>query len=140
MSYSINEKQNLIFSHYSEPVYKDNHEHTNKVYGISCADYLEYDYSFENNLLKTVNFSGSGCAFYVASTDLVISNILNKNKEEIIYFIDIYEKFINGENLEQNDLKLLKELAVFDNVYKQENRKNCALMFALDFRNRIKNE
>ena len=55
----------------------------------------------------------------------MIKLLLNKNIEESLYIINQYEKMINEE---EYDVNVLGEALVYDEIYKQPNRKKCALL------------
>ncbi len=63
----------------------------------ACDDYFHIYINVEDGIVKKARFNGSGCAISVASTDVLLNLIENKNIGEVKDIIDIYEKFLNGE-------------------------------------------
>ena len=55
----------------------------------------------------------------------MLRNLIGKTKEEAKILIDNYEAMINELPY---DKELLKDLVVYEDIYLQPNRKNCALL------------
>ncbi|MGV2393801.1 UNVERIFIED_CONTAM: iron-sulfur cluster assembly scaffold protein [Campylobacter lari] len=129
MSYSNFEKRDIIMNHYLHPDNKrDIIENKIIKYGESCADYLEFSYKIKDNKITDLFFNGSGCSFFIASTDILCSMLNNKDVDELYSFLQMYQNLIEGKQLNEQDLNNLGELAIFDNVHKHYNRLNCSLM------------
>ncbi|QBF34586.1 hypothetical protein EG856_01445 [Mycoplasmopsis phocirhinis] len=117
-------------SHYTQPRYKKNLAGEKFIkYGQTCADYLEFKYTLDENKIINLHFDAKGCAFMIASTDLLIEHFIGKNKEQILNFIDKYENFIKNGGNEQLENELGK-LAIFKNVNEHPNRYFCATLFS----------
>ncbi|VEU75452.1 nitrogen fixation protein nifu [Mycoplasmopsis maculosa] len=117
--------------HYLNPKYKNENIKTKFIkHGESCADYLEFDFELQENVIKNLIFNGSGCAFFIASTDMLINKINGMTKNEAISFIQLYKRLLEGEKLIDEEYNKLGELVVFDNVHLHYNRLNCTLMLA----------
>ncbi|VDR42069.1 nitrogen fixation protein nifu [Mycoplasmopsis caviae] len=141
MFYNNDQKRQIIMEHYLNPKHKSS-DLKNKIikHGESCADYLECELVIENSKIKDIKFNGQGCAFFIASTDLLIELIIDKKISESTYLIGLYEKFILGEELKEDEVKKLETLSIFDNVKSQFNRVNCALMLARAIKEKLTNE
>ena len=79
----------------------------------------------ETNIIKDIRFNGEACAISTASTSIMIKNIIGKSVIEAKKYIDNFMNMIN--ELEYNE-ELLGEGIVFDEIYKQQNRKNCVTL------------
>ena len=55
----------------------------------------------------------------------MIQSLIGKNKEEAKKILDNYEAMLDERPFDQ---ELLGELNVYDEIYKQPNRKKCALL------------
>ncbi|WP_156930748.1 iron-sulfur cluster assembly scaffold protein [Mycoplasmopsis felifaucium] len=141
MSFSNNEKRDIIMSHYLNPAFKKA-EITNKIvkYGESCADYLEFEFTVENNKIMDIAFNGSGCAFFIASTDILCSYLKGMDLSEFPNFVSKYGNLINGNIIDELELNNLGELAVFQNVKQHYNRLNCVLMLLRPLKEKLLNE
>ncbi len=91
----------------------------------SCIDNINLYVKFENDKLIDFYFDGEACAISTSATSIMIKSLLNKSIDEINVFIDNYEHMLNGEAY---DAKLLEEANVYSEIYKQQNRKTCALL------------
>jgi nitrogen fixation protein NifU and related proteins len=77
----------LIIEHYKNPGYRGelnpadiSYEDENPL----CGDHIRIDIRLdENNNVKEAAFSGHGCAISLASADLLMESIINKNIEDV---------------------------------------------------------
>lgn len=91
----------------------------------SCIDNLDIMYKLEDGIIKDIHFDGEACAISTSATSLMIQLLLGKTKNEAMQILENYEKMINEE---EYDPDVLKELNVYNEIYKQPNRKKCALL------------
>lgn len=91
----------------------------------SCIDNLDFMMKVEDGIVKDIRFDGEACAISTSSTSIMIRSIIGKKIEEVEKIIDNYQKMINEE---EYDSEILGELNVYDEICKQPNRKNCALL------------
>ncbi|MBN4089408.1 iron-sulfur cluster assembly scaffold protein [Mycoplasma enhydrae] len=125
-SFSNIEKQKIIFNAYSNPQYNLKNKKEGGIFEHSsiCVDELTLYLTFQNNVLIKANYFAEGCAVFIASVELVIEQLLNKNKEDINKILDAYFEMINQKEYDSN-VKLNK-LIVFENVKAHLNRLECA--------------
>jgi nitrogen fixation protein NifU and related proteins len=77
----------LIIEHYKNPGYRGelnpadiSYEDENPL----CGDHIRIDIRLdENKIVKEAAFSGHGCAISLASADLLLESIINKNIEDV---------------------------------------------------------
>ena len=91
----------------------------------SCIDNLDFMMKLEDDKIIDIRFDGEACAISTSASSIMIRSLIGKTKEEAYKIIDNYRKMINEE---EYDSELLGELNVYDEVGKQANRKNCALL------------
>ena len=91
----------------------------------SCIDNLDFMYKFENGKIVDIHFDGEACAISTSATSIMIKNLIGKTKEEALKILKNYENMINEQEYDEN---ILKELNVYNEIYKQPNRKTCALL------------
>ncbi len=122
-------RREIILSHYQEPVHRglDNVEgyevyHTNNA---SCIDNLDIAIKLEEGKIADIRFDGEACAISTSATSIMIKSLLGKTVEEAKKIVLEYEHMLNEEPY---DVDLLEELNVYDEISKQPNRKNCALL------------
>lgn len=91
----------------------------------SCIDNLDFMMKVEDGIIKDIRFDGEACAISTSASSIMIRSLIGKKKEEALEIIDNYQKMINEE---EYDSEVLGELNVYDEICKQPNRKNCALL------------
>ena len=91
----------------------------------SCIDNLDFMMKVEDGIIKDIRFDGEACAISTSASSIMIRSLIGKKKEEALKIIDNYRKMINEE---EYDSEVLGELNVYDEICKQPNRKNCALL------------
>ena len=91
----------------------------------SCIDNLDIMYKIEDGKIVDIRFDGEACAISTSATSIMIKLLIGKTKEEIIEILDNYEKMIDNK---EYDSSVLEELNVYDEIYKQPNRRTCALL------------
>lgn len=91
----------------------------------SCIDNLDFMMKVEDGIIKDIRFDGEACAISTSASSIMIRSLIGKKKEEALEILDNYRKMINEE---EYDSDVLGELNVYDEICKQPNRKNCALL------------
>ena len=91
----------------------------------SCIDNLDFMMKIEDGIVKDIRFDGEACAISTSATSIMIRSLIGKKVDEVNLIIDNYRKMINEE---EYDCEVLGELNVYDEICKQPNRKNCALL------------
>ena len=121
-------KREIILDNYNNPVNRgvgdDSYIKIN-TNNESCIDNLDIMFKVEDGKITDIKFDGEACAISTSATSIMIKTLIGKTKEEIIEIIDNYKKMINQE---EYDVDLLGELNVYDEIYKQPNRRTCALL------------
>lgn len=91
----------------------------------SCIDNLDYMMKIDDNKIIDIRFDGEACAISTSATSIMIRNLIGKSIEEAKELLTNYKNMINEKEYNEG---LLGELIVYDEIYKQPNRKNCALL------------
>ena len=91
----------------------------------SCIDNLDIMYKIDNGRLVDIKFDGEACTISTSATSIMIKSLIGKTKEEIINILENYEAMLDEKDYDKD---LLGELNVYDEIYKQPNRKKCALL------------
>ena len=103
----------------------------------SCIDNLDFMMKIEDGIVKDIRFDGEACAISTSATSIMIRSLIGKKIEEVEVIIDNYRKMINEE---EYDSEVLGELNVYDEICKQPNRKNCALLPSVAIREMLEGE
>lgn len=91
----------------------------------SCIDNLDIMYKIENGKIIDICFDGEACAISTSATSIMIKELIGKTVEEAKKIVNEYEKMLNEEPYDES---ILGELIVYNEIYKQPNRKKCALL------------
>ncbi len=127
---SEEEKREIIMDNYLHPSNKEIPNNEDKYIkenssNESCIDNLDLYVLIEQNIIKDIKFEGEACAISTSSTSIMIDELIGHTIEDAKEIILNYNNMIN--ELDYNKDKL-NNLIVFDEIYKQHNRKNCALL------------
>lgn len=124
-----NIKREIILENYQNPYHKEiiNDDSFIKVNtrNSSCIDNLDFQIKIENNIIKDIYFTGEACAISTATSSIMIALLTNKTIEEALIIVENYQNMIDEKAYDSN---LLEAANVFDEIYKQQNRKHCALL------------
>lgn len=122
-------KREIIMNHYLNPFNRQTVTDPKylKVNGNneSCIDNINIFILIEDDLIKDLKFDGEACAISTAATSIMLKMLIGKTIKEATAMATEYDKMINEKAYNQ---ELLAEANCFDEIYKQQNRKNCALL------------
>jgi len=91
----------------------------------SCIDNLDFMMKIEDNVVKDIRFDGEGCAISTSAASIMIRSLIGKNVDDVKKILTNYRNMINEESYDE---EVLGELNVYNQICKQPNRKNCALL------------
>lgn len=122
-------KRAIIVDNYQNPYHRglvDNKDYIKvNSNNESCIDNIDIMVNIKDNVIRDIVFDGEACAISTSATSIMIKTFIGKTIEEAKEIINNYEKMINEEVYNK---ALLAELNVYENIYRQPNRKNCALL------------
>ena len=124
-----NIKREIILENYQNPKNKgllndDTYMKVN-MNNESCIDEVNLEVKIENNIIKDIRFDGEACAISTSSTSIMISTLIGKTVKEAE---NILQNFLNMLDEKPYDKTVLEEAIVYDDIYKNPNRKKCALL------------
>ncbi|MDD3048668.1 MAG: SUF system NifU family Fe-S cluster assembly protein [Bacilli bacterium] len=122
-------KRSIILDHYQRPFNKglvndDNYIKIN-VNNESCIDNINLMMKIEDNIIKDIKFDGEACAISTSATSIITKILIGKTVTSALEFINDYENMINEQTY---NAEKLGEAIVYEDIYKQPNRKKCALL------------
>ena len=124
-----NMKRSIILEHYQNPKNKglidDNSYIKINMNNESCIDEINLMVKLENNKIVDIKFDGEACAICTSSTSIMIDTLIGKTLEEAT---NIFNNFNNMLDEKEYDSNILEQANVYDDIYKQPNRKKCALL------------
>lgn len=122
-------KREIILEHFQHPFNKEEVEDTNynkvNTRNPNCIDNLDIYVLIEDNLIKDIKFMGEACAISTASTSIMIKNLIGKSINDARDFINNFYSMCEEKEYKE---EILNEGIAFSDIYKQNNRKNCALL------------
>lgn len=101
----------------------------------SCIDNIDMYLKIEDNIIKKVYFDGEACAISTSATSVMIKLLENKSIDDALKLSEEYAKMIE-EGTESDDLE---EALAYSEIYKQQNRKHCAMLPWLGLKKAIEN-
>lgn len=122
-------KREILLENYQNPFHKE--EVNDDKYKMvntknpNCIDNLDINILFQDGKISDIKFVGEACAISTASTSIMIKNLIGKTIAEAKEYINNFVKMCNEE---EYDEEILNEGLAFTDIYKQNNRKNCALL------------
>ena len=90
----------------------------------SCIDNLDIYFKVEGGYIIDAYFNGEACAISTSATSIMLRRLIGKTILEAENLLKNYQNMINEKPYDEN---LLEDLIVYDEIYLQPNRKNCAL-------------
>ncbi|HHT37815.1 MAG TPA: SUF system NifU family Fe-S cluster assembly protein [Mollicutes bacterium] len=124
-----NLKRGIILENYSNPFNKGLIDNPNykriNMNNESCIDNIDIMMNVDNNTIIDIRFDGEACAISTSATSIIIKILLNKSIDEALYIIEQYENMIDEKDYDET---VLGEAVVYNEIYKQPNRKKCALL------------
>lgn len=122
-------KRSIMIEHYQNPLNKglDNTNDYKKVNMNSetCIDNLDFACKVENGIIKDIKFDGEACAISTSAASIMTELLIGKTISDANKIIENYENMIEERPYDKD---LLKEANCYDEIYKQPNRKKCALL------------
>ena len=123
-------RREIILDNYQNPFHMKNEFDDDGFIKIntnneSCIDNLDIYFKIDGNKIIDVMFNGEACAISTSATSIMLRKLVRKNFDEIKEILINYQNMINEKDY---DKELLGELNVYDEIYLQPNRKNCALL------------
>ena len=91
----------------------------------SCIDNINIYLLIEEDIIKDIKFDGEACAISTSATSIMNKLLLGKKIDEVLNIATQYENMINELSY---DSSILEEANCFNEIYKQQNRKHCALL------------
>lgn len=107
-----------------------------KTVTASCTDDITLVVWIKDNKIVDAKFYGFGCVISTATTDMICTNIVNKDLKKVEELTkDFLEMVMDGTI---NNKDLLNDLIIYKNVHKQANRISCAQSCALSINKILK--
>ena len=124
-----NLRREIILDNYQNPMNRglvsDNDYVKFNTNSESCIDNLDFMMKISDDNIVDIRFDGEACAISTSATSIMIRSLIGKSVKEARKILTNYVNMINEKEYDEH---LLGELVVYDEICKQPNRKNCALL------------
>jgi nitrogen fixation NifU-like protein len=122
-------RREIILDNYQNPTNRglvdDSHYIKENTNNESCIDNLDIEMKVENDIIIDIRFDGEACAISTSATSIMIKTLIGKTTIEARKILQNYDNMIMEKEYDED---ILGELIVYDEIYKQPNRKTCALL------------
>lgn len=122
-------RREIIMDNYQNPFNKgliDDNSYIKDYYkSTSCIDNITMMIKIENDIIKDIHFDGEACAVCTSATSIFTRMLINKDISFAKKVVNNFNKMLNEE---EYDKDILGELNVYEELYLQPNRINCALL------------
>ncbi|BBB15094.1 SUF system FeS assembly protein NifU family [Candidatus Rickettsiella viridis] len=93
-----------------------------------CGDRLTVYLNVENNTIKDISFTGSGCAISMASASLMSETLKGKTEQEAQLFFQNFHELLTHEKEQTNPIDDFNKLTIFSGVKAYPARVKCATL------------
>ena len=91
----------------------------------SCIDEIHLQVKVDHQQIIDMHFDGEACAICTSSASIMIDTLIGKSIQDVK---DILSQFLNMIDEKEYDASILEQAIVYSDIYKQPNRKKCALL------------
>ncbi len=123
-----NLRREIIVDNYQNPTNRkkvdDKDFIEERIISDSCIDNITLYVKFKGNTIVDIYFDGEACAITTSATSIMIKKLIGKTIEEANTLMNNYYNMIDEK---EYDEELLGELNAYCEIYKQPNRKKCAV-------------
>ena len=124
-----NLKRSIILENYQNPKNRgltgDNSYIKVNSNSDSCIDEIDLEVKIVDGKIEDIRFDGEACAICTSSCSIMIETLTNKNIKEVENILNNYKNMIDEKEYDEN---ILEQAIVYDDIYRQPNRKKCALL------------
>ena len=124
-----NMKRSIILEHYQNPknkglLHKENYKEVN-MNNESCIDEVNLEVLIKDHKIEDIRFDGEACAICTSSTSIMIDTLIGKTIEQAQQIYENFEHMIEEKEYQE---ELLEQAIVYNDIYRQPNRKKCVLL------------
>ena len=124
-----NLKRSIILEHYQHPHNKgliDDESYIKvNMNNESCIDEVDLMIKLSDGIIEDIHFDGEACAICTSSSSIMIDTLIGKSIDEVKEILINYANMIDEK---EYNPEILEQAIVYDDIYKQPNRKKCALL------------
>ena len=134
-------RKSIILEHYSNPLntglVDDDSYYKVNMNSESCIDNLDFQVKIKDNKIIDAKFDGEACAISTSASSILTDLVIGKTLKEAFNIIENYECMIEEKPYNK---EVLHEALVYSEIYKQANRKKCAMLPSIAIKKMIEKE
>lgn len=119
----------VILDHSSHPHHQGQLESaTNQIElnNPTCGDVIQLQLILEEDRIKDIRFSGSGCAISTASASMMTDAVIGRTAEEALALVEQFSLLVQGK--EDENMETLGDAVILSGVSKFPARIRCATL------------
>lgn len=123
--------RSVIMDHYKKPRNKGALEENSVTIDMNnptCGDRIHLTLKIEDGIVKDAKFDGEGCSISMSSASMMTETIIGKKVDEALQLADIFSKMMLGEEIDEDTLDDLGDVAALQGVCKFPARIKCATL------------
>ena len=106
-------------------------------YNPNCGDDITLHLKLEDDIIKDISFTGTGCAISQSSTDVMAEIIKDKTIFQAKQLADIFVDMIDRKPITEDQKKMLKDAVAFQNISNMPARVKCAILAWKTLKNKL---
>lgn len=121
----------VIMEHYKKPRnkgYLDENNVTVDMNNPTCGDRIHLTLKINDGIVEDAKFDGEGCSISMSSASMMTEIIKGRKVEEALKLADIFSKMMLGEEIDEEILDELGDIAALQGVSKFPARIKCATL------------
>ncbi|NLY80728.1 MAG: SUF system NifU family Fe-S cluster assembly protein [Lysinibacillus sp.] len=121
----------VIMEHYKKPRNKgflDENNVTIDMNNPTCGDRIHLTLKVNDGIVEDAKFDGEGCSISMSSASMMTEVIKGKKIEEALELAEIFSKMMLGEEIDEDILDELGDVAALQGVSKFPARIKCATL------------
>ena len=121
--------QRVIIDHYRNPRNFRKLDRANRhADGLNslCGDKLSIYVEIEDNVVKDIGFTGTGCAIFIASASMMTESVKLKSIEEVKAISEGFDQLVSNSSETRQAPAAMEKLSVFSGVRGYPARVKCA--------------
>jgi len=123
--------RSVIMDHYKKPRNKGSLDENNVTIDMNnptCGDRIHLTLKIEDGVVKDAKFDGEGCSISMSSASMMTETIIGKKVEEALQLVDVFSRMMLGEEIDDDTLDELGDVAALQGVSKFPARIKCATL------------
>ncbi|SOC41115.1 Fe-S cluster assembly sulfur transfer protein SufU [Ureibacillus acetophenoni] len=135
--------RSVIMDHYKKPRNKgslDDNSVTIDMNNPTCGDRIHLTLKLNGEIVEDARFDGEGCSISMSSASMMTEAIKGKPINEALKYADVFSKLMLGEEIDEDIMDELGDVAALQGVAKFPARIKCATLAWKAMEKGVKNE